>query len=1433
VDGNFVSTGEPCGTGGTGSGVTSVGLSMPSIFTVTGTPITTAGIFDVTLDSQAENLVFASPNGSAGIPTFRRLATPDFPFTYSGSTAELATVLGTVPTNVVAAWDANGNLIASTTSSTFSGIYTGTITASQVSGLAASATTDTTNASNITSGTLAAARLPASQFSCPTGQLVTSFTINDVDTLSCIDPGTLTGKVNTGAVDAIPYYSDTPTGTVLSASTATLDATGDMTAKTLQLSNTLTLTSLAATSIGCLYVDTAGNVNSTGNGCGVNGTVTSVGIEAPAGFSVTNTPITSSGVITISADAEPVNEIYASPASGTVAASPTFRQMVLLDLPADSDLNAFLTSRSYSCGTGGVDTCYAAEYRDLAIGDLPTTTDTHAFLTSESYTCSSGTCYTDLFRDLVTADLPTQIFKTTPTQCSGEFAIGIDVDGNANCVAAGSVTSVAFTAPSIFTVTGSPITTSGTLAMTMNTEAAHAALIGAATGTAAAIPTFRVLVTADLPTQIFASTPTQCSGEFAIGIDVDGNANCAAAGAVTSVGLTMPSIFSVSGSPVTTSGTLAVTMNSEGANTVLAGPSTGSSSATPTFRSLVAADIPGTLTSSTSGDAANVTGTVAILHGGTGATDAADAVSNLGAASLTTTNTFTDAQTAPTFNATTGFEISGSYGTSGECLMSTGTGTEFGICTGGSVTSVALTAPSIFSVSGSPITTTGTLAITLATETANTIWAGPSSGSAATPTFRAIVNADLPTTLTASTSGNAGTATAFATTPTTCSLNHVAYGITASGNADCSTDSAAFLLSSQTFTGTNTIDGSTIFSSTATGTVGTLAAAQVTEYSETVDVLHLTIPTGDEFYIAGGVTHLSNNLTVDGTTILNGALNVGGVATMNVTDFKAAVTMVELNTATSSNNYGSTSFEFASSYYDASAAVQTPLWTIATTIGTGTTPQNDLVFSFADTGTGVSGHTVILPSVQVTNLNGTGCLYADASGNVTANGEECGTAAGGTVSTFSAGNLSPLFTTSVATATTTPALTFSLSTAAAHTFFGNNTAATATPAFGAIGSGDLPSDVAYTDVANTFTANQIIGSAYTFAVGSLTAGDCVQATTGGVLVSASEACQTGTVTSVAVSVPSQLTVSGSPITTSGTIALGVNITGTGVKLASATTAGTSGHAAVWTSSGDIGDGGTLPTGSVTSVGLSLPSDFTVTNSPVTASGTLTAAWATTPTGTGAIVRATSPTLVTPNIGAATASSLVDTGAAATSGDYCLQIDSSGNVTNTGSACASSSGGTSSALNNVVSLSSLFSTTSTSSVTIFSLTIPADTTSTWHYLKCNFQSSVSVATDYPRLTVTTSAIPTAGYSLSSYHQNSAAATVQNTGAIVSLSAASLTTIFAANWNPGTSTTGLSGIISYDIYVEPQTGSDTTFTFGGYTSGGTFYLAAGATNCVQIY
>lgn len=62
----------------------------------------------------------------------------------------------------------------------------------------------------------------------------------------------------------------------------------------------------------------------------------------------------------------------------------------------------------------------------------------------------------------------------------------------------------------------------------------------------------------------------------------------------------------------------------------------------------------------------------------------------------------------------------------------------------GTVTSVNLAVPAQFTVSGGPITNTGTITISQATQSANLVLAGPTTGAATTPTFRALVNADLP-----------------------------------------------------------------------------------------------------------------------------------------------------------------------------------------------------------------------------------------------------------------------------------------------------------------------------------------------------------------------------------------------------------------------------------------------------------------------------------------------------------------------------------------------------------------------------------------------------------------------------------------------------------------------------------------------------------------
>jgi len=91
------------------------------------------------------------------------------------------------------------------------------------------------------------------------------------------------------------------------------------------------------------------------------------------------------------------------------------------------------------------------------------------------------------------------------------------------------------------------------------------------------------------------------------------------AGTGTVSGLTLTGTVTSSGS-LTLGGTLAVIPSnfaSQTANTFLSAPN--GSAGVPTFRAIVAADVP-TLNQNTTGTAANVTGTVAVANGGTGVT---------------------------------------------------------------------------------------------------------------------------------------------------------------------------------------------------------------------------------------------------------------------------------------------------------------------------------------------------------------------------------------------------------------------------------------------------------------------------------------------------------------------------------------------------------------------------------------------------------------------------------------------------------------------------------------------------------------------------------------------------------------------------------------------------------------------------------------------
>jgi hypothetical protein len=176
------------------------------------------------------------------------------------------------------------------------------------------------------------------------------------------------------------------------------------------------------------------------------------------------------------------------------------------------------------------------------------------------------------------------------------------------------------------------------------------------------------------------------------------------AGTVTSVTGTSPVVSSGGATPaISLASGYGDTQNpyaSKTANNFLAAPN-GTAGA-PTFRSIVAADIP-TLNQNTTGTASNVTGTVAIANGGTGATTNTAARTNLGATTLGA-NIFTitnpSAVTFPRFNADN--TISALDSATFRTAIGAGTSS-----TTGTVTSVIAGT----GLSGGTITTSGTIAL--------------------------------------------------------------------------------------------------------------------------------------------------------------------------------------------------------------------------------------------------------------------------------------------------------------------------------------------------------------------------------------------------------------------------------------------------------------------------------------------------------------------------------------------------------------------------------------------------------------------------------------------------------------------------------------------------------------------------------------------------
>jgi hypothetical protein len=364
-----------------------------------------------------------------------------------------------------------------------------------------------------------------------------------------------------------------------------------------------------------------------------NGTVTSVAATGSTGLTVSGSPITGSGTLTFTLGTElqglsglSALGLVARTAAGTYASRSVVSGAgtitvtnplgtagnIGLDLTTVGTAGTYrsVTTDAYGRVTAGTNPTTLAGYGitdavntsalgapsgvatldaggKLTIGQLPATSITDTFVVASqaaqlALTAEVGdvAVRTDLNKSFILRVAPASVLANWQELLTPTDAV-LSVNGQTGIVNVGTVTSVGITPPAAgVTVSGSPVTSSGSITLALAND------LAAVEG----LNTTGFVVRQATDTWVTRTLVAGAGISISNADGTAGNVTISATGStgVTSVGLSLPSIFTVSGSPVTTTGTLTAVLASQAAKTVLAAP-TGAAGV-PSFRQLTLND---------------------------------------------------------------------------------------------------------------------------------------------------------------------------------------------------------------------------------------------------------------------------------------------------------------------------------------------------------------------------------------------------------------------------------------------------------------------------------------------------------------------------------------------------------------------------------------------------------------------------------------------------------------------------------------------------------------------------------------------------------------------------------------------------------------------------------------------------------------------------